>query len=109
MLPIYHTRRDADKIAALQSKLSLKPLLLEGLDDETGEAGKFEVVRKILREVQKRGDAALLEYTAKFDRVALTPQSMQIQQTEIDKALREADPKFLRQFRNVSNVTSSAF
>ena len=60
VLPILNSSTDSAQLDALRAKLSLKPLLLEGLDDETGEAGKFEVVRAILRDVQKRGDQAVI-------------------------------------------------
>jgi histidinol dehydrogenase len=97
MLPIYHTTRDPQQIGALRAKLSLKPLLLEGLDDETpsDQTSKFETVRAILRDVQKRGNAAVLDYTAKFDRATLTPETMRIPQSHIDSALKNADQKFL--------------
>jgi len=95
MLPILNTTIDAPKIDALRAKLSLKPLLLEGLDDETGEAGKFEVVRAILRDVQKRGDQAVIDYSAKFDKANLTSQTLRVPATATQEALKAADPKFL--------------
>jgi len=94
MLPIYYSPRDAPQIESLRAKLSLKPMLLEGLDDEDG-ASKFETVRTILRDVQKRGDAALLEYTQKFDEAQITLESLRVPQSTIEAAAKSADKKFL--------------
>ncbi len=44
----------------------------------------------IIADVRRRGDAAVIELTAKFDRVALTPQTMRVAETEIDAAIARA-------------------
>ena len=44
--------------------------------------------RAIVRDVQARGDAALIEHTAKLDRVELTPDKLRIGSAEIDAAER---------------------
>ena len=99
MLPIYYVPGDDAKIQALRDKLSLRPLLLEGLDDEGTEQGakvsRYEAVRTILREVQKRGDAAVIEFTAQFDKATLTSETMRVSQVAIDAAVKGADAKFL--------------
>lgn len=99
MLPILQSPRDDAAIDALRQKLSLRPLLIEGLDDEELEHGthvsRFETVRAILRDVQKRGDAAVLDYTAQFDHATLTPATLRVPQAAIDAALKAADPQFL--------------
>ena len=41
-----------------------------------------EVVARILAAVRKRGDRAVLEYTARLDRVRLTPQHMRVSEAE---------------------------
>src|SRR5512142_530464 len=46
-------------------------------------------VRVILADVRERGDAALIELTTKFDKVALTAQALRLSQTEIDAAERQ--------------------
>ncbi len=94
MLPIIKTSSNWPAIEALHAKLSLKPLLLEGLDDEDG-AGKFEVVRGILRDVQRRGDAAVIDYSAKFDNASHTPATMRVTPAALADAVKAADPKFL--------------
>ncbi len=95
MLPILQTSSDWPAVEALKAKLSLKPLLIEGLDDEGRAGSQFETVRTICRDVQSRGDAALFDYTAKFDRVTLTPQTLRIPSTAIDAAVKNARPEFL--------------
>src|SRR5271165_2794468 len=44
-------------------------------------------VAAIIAEVRARGDAALVEYTARFDRLPLTPATMRISAAEIDAAV----------------------
>jgi histidinol dehydrogenase len=46
-----------------------------------------ETVAAIIADVRRRGDAALCEYTAKFDRLQLTAATMQVTPEEIDRAL----------------------
>lgn len=48
-------------------------------------------VRSILSDIRARGDAALLEYTARFDRLELTPQTLRITAQEIDEACASCD------------------
>jgi len=50
-------------------------------------AGVEETVREILAGVRQRGDAALFEYTARFDRLELTAATMEVTADEIDAAL----------------------
>ncbi len=44
--------------------------------------------RRIVEDVRARGDDALVEYTEKFDRFALTPERLRITPAEIDEAER---------------------
>ncbi len=44
-------------------------------------------VAEIIARVRQEGDAALLDYTNRFDRVALTPETIRVSQAEIDTAL----------------------
>ncbi len=50
------------------------------------------IVENILRNVAARGDAALFEYTAKFDGYVLTPQTVQASPEEIRAAASLVDP-----------------
>ena len=52
-----------------------------------------ETVADILRNVKERGDAALREYTAKFDRVE--PESLVVTDAEMQEALDGTDPAFM--------------
>ena len=58
------------------------------------------VVSAIIADVRARGDEALLEYTAKFDKASLT--SLQVTQAEIDEALALVEPDFLRILREAA-------
>lgn len=46
-----------------------------------------DVVRDIIADVVKRGDEAVIDYTARFDKLDLTPQKLRISDDEIDRAL----------------------
>lgn len=48
-------------------------------------------VAAILAEVRQRGDAAVLEYTARFDRLSLTPEEMRITAAEVTAAAAACD------------------
>ena len=61
--------------------------------------GVEATVREILAAVRKRGDAALFEYTEKFDRLELSAATVEVTTAEIDSALAavsEADLAALR-------------
>ncbi len=63
-------------------------------------AGVLETVRSIIADIRSRGDAALLEYTNRFDRLGLTDAAaLEVTQQEIDaavKAVPEQDMAALR-------------
>ena len=49
--------------------------------------GPYEAtVKEIVADVHKRGDEAVLEYTAKFDKADLTPETMRVTEAEIEEA-----------------------
>ena len=50
-----------------------------------------EIVAKIIADVRHRGDAALIELTDKFDRIALTPDKLRISQQETANAVAQVD------------------
>lgn len=54
-------------------------------------ANVSEIVTGILQDVHRRGDAALLEYTKKFDKADLS--SLQVPEEEFQEALSSFDPK----------------
>ncbi len=49
-------------------------------------------VRKILHDVKKSGDAAVIKYTEKFDRLKLTAAELRVRPEEIKQAYQVADP-----------------
>lgn len=50
-------------------------------------------VREILRAVREEGDAALLRFTERFDKVDLSKNGIRVSQGEIDEASASLDPK----------------
>lgn len=50
-------------------------------------------VSEIIKNVRENGDAALIEYTEKFDRVKLD--SLSVSATEIEEAFNSVEPKFI--------------
>ena len=59
-----------------------------------------DVVRDIILTVRERGDAALYDYEARFDKVALT--SLAVSAEEIKEALSLVDAEFLRVIRKAA-------
>ena len=55
------------------------------------------IVSDIISDVRKRGDAALLDYTEKFDKVKLD--SLRVTDAEIDEAFDVVEPKFVEILR----------
>jgi histidinol dehydrogenase len=49
--------------------------------------------RAIVEDVRARGDAALIEYTERFDRLTLAPQKLRIAAEEIAAAMRDVSPE----------------
>ena len=62
-------------------------------------AGVEEAVREILAAVRERGDAAVFEYTGRFDRLELTADTVEVTRAEIDGALAAVDEKDLAALR----------
>ena len=52
-----------------------------------------EIVRQIISEVRKHGDAALIEYCQRFDRAILT--SLEVTAQELDAAMELVDPELI--------------
>ncbi len=67
----------------------LKGRSLEGRKDVE------DAVSGILHNVKERGDAALVDYTQKFDGIALNPSSLEVTKAEIDTAMISVDKKLL--------------
>ncbi|MHC4788221.1 MAG: histidinol dehydrogenase [Planctomycetota bacterium] len=54
-----------------------------------------ESVRRIVEDVRERGDAALLEYTERFDGCRLTPQQLRVRPEELEAALERCPSSLL--------------
>ncbi|MGE5503166.1 MAG: histidinol dehydrogenase [Actinomycetota bacterium] len=54
-----------------------------------------DAVAGILADVRRRGDAALVEYTARFDRLELTPATLRIPAADIDAACASVAPDLM--------------
>ncbi|MGB1259791.1 MAG: histidinol dehydrogenase [Akkermansiaceae bacterium] len=71
----------------------VKKLNRRALPGGAGGAGKHveDIVASIIADVQKRGNAAVFEYTQKFDGLKLTAKSLFVSQAEIDEAYAAVD------------------
>jgi histidinol dehydrogenase len=54
-----------------------------------------DTVAAIIADVRARGDAALCDYTARFDRLSLTPERLAVTAAEIDAAVAEIPPALM--------------
>ncbi len=61
-----------------------------------------QVVERICRDVQERGMAAVLDYSARIDKAPLTADTLRVPETEFAKAHAAADPQLLAAVRRVA-------
>ena len=61
----------------------------------------MQVVERICADVQKRGVEALFHYTAQFDKVHLSPETLRVSRRELADAHAAADPALLETVRRV--------
>ena len=66
---------------------------LDGRMGETSAGATTEVVGKIIADVRKRGDKALLAYTKKFDRIAPAAKNIRLSDAEISDMERLCNPE----------------
>ncbi len=59
---------------------------------------ELEQVRAIIKEVQNKGDRALLDYTEKYDRAVL--ENLTVDQAEMELALKNIEPELLEVIRS---------
>ncbi len=78
------SQSDPNFSSAFQSLLATKRETSEDVDS---------TVRTIVQDVRKRGDAAVLELTEKFDRIALTADALRIPESDIMQAVKTVAPK----------------
>jgi len=67
----------AAKLAAIEARGAAAP---EGVE---------ETVKRIIADVRQRGDAAIFELTARFDRLELTAATVEVPAAELDRALEQ--------------------
>jgi histidinol dehydrogenase len=60
------------------------------------------VVAEVLADVKARGDAAVIDYSKKFDRLALTPSSLAFSKADIDGAAAQCDAKTLEALKEAA-------
>ena len=89
-VPLFLKSGDPDFESRFMALLATKREVSEDVD---------ATVRAILDDVRARGDAAVIEYTAKFDRLDLTATSMRVGEEEIAAALELADPSVVEALR----------
>ena len=77
-----------------------KNILKNLLKRSPNQYGAYEAaVNEIIENVRQKGDAALFEYTEKFDKARLTPETIQVKEEEIEKAYQLVDEKLLEVIR----------
>jgi len=62
-----------------------------------------QVVETICQDVQRRGIAAVLEYSARIDKAELTAETLRVTADELAAAHRQADPRLLAAIRRIRN------
>ena len=83
-MPVELRSTDADFERAFAALLAAKRESAEDVD---------AVAAAIIDDVAQRGDAALLEYTERFDRMALRPEQLRLTPGELDAVADEAAPE----------------
>ena len=77
-----------------------KNLLTELIKRSPDDYGPYEAtVKEIVADVQARRDEAVLEYTERFDKAKLTPETMRVTEEEIKAAYDAVDPELLTVIR----------
>ncbi|ANF95187.1 histidinol dehydrogenase [Paenibacillus bovis] len=62
---------------------------------EYGSPEQNAAVQQIVQRVKQEGDAALLQYTAQFDRVELTASQLRVTEEELQAAYAQVEPSFI--------------
>ena len=82
-MPIFLDTQDADFEDRFAALLTMKREDSPDVD---------RAVAEIIADVRNRGDVAVIELTAKLDRLELTPETLAIPEDEIDAAVRDVPP-----------------
>jgi histidinol dehydrogenase len=89
-MPIRLDTRQGDFESAFAALLSMKREISEEVD---------QVVAAIINDVQVRGDSAVIDYTTRFDKLALTPATLRVSDAEIETATAKCDSAALEALR----------
>ena len=65
-----------------------------------------EVVARVIADVRKRGDKAVLEYTRKFDGVKLAAGGMRVSRGEFERAAAEVPPRFMATAKRIRKAVA---
>ena len=82
-MPVKFTTQDADFETRFDALLNSKREMDEDVD---------QIVSDIIKDVRKRGDQAVVEYTNKFDRMEMTADSMRISPEDLAAAVDQCEP-----------------
>ncbi|MFH1505205.1 MAG: histidinol dehydrogenase [Candidatus Omnitrophota bacterium] len=82
---------------------SLEKILVKARESKNTVQDK---VCKIVKDVKENGDAALAEYTKKFDKVRISAKEFRVSESEISAAFNELDSSLISAFKTaIDNVT----
>ena len=65
-----------------------------------------DTIRSLIDDVKTRGDVALVEYTAKFDGVRISPSEMEFSQSEIQAAFDRVDENIVKALKKAADNIS---
>jgi histidinol dehydrogenase len=69
------------------------------------DAGLIEVVAEIIEDVRRRGDAALIDYTTRFDGVRLRPEQFRVDESSLHDSAARVEGRVLEAIRaSIGNV-----
>ncbi|HLQ19305.1 MAG TPA: histidinol dehydrogenase, partial [Tabrizicola sp.] len=83
-MPVFLNTADAGFEAAFQTLLGQKREEAEDVD---------QAVAAIIADVRSRGDHAVIDLTARFDRLTLTPETLAFSSAEIDAEIAKVTPE----------------
>jgi histidinol dehydrogenase len=83
-MPVFLNTADASFEAAFQTLLGQKREEAEDVD---------QAVAQIIADVRTRGDQAVIDLTARFDRLSLTPETLAFTAAEIDAEIAKVSPE----------------
>ena len=102
-------------LAVKQEGTGMIPILREGIRKSRGELKRrvmnrsqlqneevSRIVKEIVARVRQEGDAALFDYTAKFDHVTMTAETVLVTKDEIARAYAAASPEWLDAMREAA-------